>query len=56
MDEADWKDRFNEIAGWLEHDCSLPRKQAEYAAARCLNAERAAYRKRELEDGKARRI
>lgn len=44
MDEQDWKDRFNEIAGWLEFDCGLPRQQAEYQAKRNLNAERAAYR------------
>jgi hypothetical protein len=48
MTEDDWKDRFTEIAGWLEYDCGLPRKQAEYQAARNLSAERAAWRKREI--------
>ena len=48
MTESDWKDRFDEIAGWLEFDCGLPRKQAEYQAARNLSAERAAWRKREI--------
>lgn len=44
MDEADWKDRFDEIAGWLEYDCGLPRKQAEYQAKRNVETERRAFR------------
>jgi hypothetical protein len=48
MTEDDWKDRFAEIAGWLEYDCGLPRKQAEYQAARNISVERAAWRKREI--------
>ena len=45
MDDADWKDRFTEIAGYLEYDCGLPRKQAEYEARRLVQTEQTAYRK-----------
>lgn len=47
MDAEDWQIRFDEIAAWLEFDCGLPRKQAEYQAARNLNDERRWDRQRE---------